>query len=102
MIPKNREPTHPGEILSEEFLKPLQLSQGQFSNYLGGSWTQPKVSEIINKKRRVTEAIALDFADAFGTSPEFWLNLQNRYDLWLARQHHQTIPRIPELKVVSL
>lgn len=75
MLPRNRPPTHPGEGLFEEFLKPLDLSQDQFVNYLGGSWTQPKISEIINKKRRVTEAIALDFADAFGTSPEFWFNL---------------------------
>lgn len=101
MLPKNRPPTHPGEILSEEFLKPLNISQGQFAIYLGGSWTQPKISEIINKRRRVTEPIALDFADALGTSPEFWLNLQNRYDLWLAKQSHQKIPRIPELKVMG-
>ncbi len=102
MIPKNRPPTHPGEILLEEFLKPLHLSQEQFAAYLGGSWTQPKVSEIVNKKRRITEAIALDFSDAFGTSAEFWLNLQSRYDLWMAMQKHQTIPRIPELKVMGL
>lgn len=98
MLPKNRAPTHPGEILLEEFLKPLQLSQEQFVTYLGGSWTQPKVSEIINKKRRITEAIALDFSDALGTSPEFWLNLQNAYDLWFAKKQHKRIPLIPELK----
>jgi addiction module HigA family antidote len=102
MLPKNRPPTHPGEILFEEFLKPLQLSQEQFAQYLGGSWTQPKISEIINKKRRVTESIALDFADVLGTSAEFWLNLQNKYDLWFARQRHKTIPRLPELKVMGL
>ena len=56
-----------------------------------------KVSEIINKKRSITESIALDFADAFGTSPEFWLNLQNRYDLWFALQTHKSIPQMPEL-----
>ncbi len=101
MLPKNRPPTHPGEILLEEFLKPLQLSQEQFAKHLDGSWTQPKISEIINKKRRVTEAIALDFADALGTSAEFWLNLQNRYDLWFARQTHAQIPLLPELKVMG-
>ncbi len=89
MLPKHRPPTHPGEILLEEFLRPLNLSQEQFAKYLGGSWTQPKVSEIINKKRRVTEAIALDFADVSGTSAEFWMNLQNRYDLWFARLEHR-------------
>ncbi len=102
MLPKNRPPTHPGEVVLEEFLKPLGLSQGQFAQHLGGSWTQPKISEIINKKRRITEVIALDFADALGTSAEFWLNLQNRYDLWYARQNHAHIPMLPELKVVGI
>jgi len=102
MLPKKRPPTHPGEILQEEFLTPLGLSQGQFAHHLNGTWTQPKVSEIVNKKRRITEAIALDLADALGTSAEFWLNLQNRYDLWFARQEHKTIPLLPDLKVMGL
>lgn len=102
MLPKYRQPTHPGEVLLEEFLKPLHLSQGQFANHLGGSWTQPKISEIINKKRGITEAIALDFSDALGNSPEFWLNLQNRYDLWFARQTHENIPLLPALKVMGM
>lgn len=102
MLPKKRAPTHPGEMLLEEFLKPLKLSQEQFAKHLNGSWTQPKISEIINKKRRVTEAIALDFADALGTSPEFWLNLQNRYDLWFALQKHEKIPMLPELKAMGM
>lgn len=101
MLPKKRPPTHPGEVLLEEFLKPLKLSQENFAKHLNGSWTQPKISEIINKKRRITEAIALDFADALGTSPEFWLNLQNKYDLWFALQEHRVIPLIPELKVMG-
>jgi plasmid maintenance system antidote protein VapI len=50
MFPKNREPTHPGEILLEEFLKPLSISQEDFATHLGGSWTQPKVSAFIRKK----------------------------------------------------
>jgi len=101
MLPRNRAPTHPGEMLFEEFLKPLNISQEQFALHLGGSWTQPKISEIVNKKRRVTEAIALDFADALGTSAEFWLNLQGRYDLWYAKQERDSIPLLPELKVVG-
>jgi addiction module HigA family antidote len=98
MLPKYRQPTHPGEILLEEFLKPLGISQGEFANYLGGTWTQPKISAIINKKRAITESIALDFADVFGTSPEFWLNLQSRYDLWMALQKHKKLRRLPHLK----
>ncbi len=99
MLPKKRPPSHPGEILLEEFLKPLKLSQSQFAQHLGGSWTQPKISEIVNEKRRVTEGIALDFADALGTSPEFWLTLQLKYDLWFAIQEHEKIPQLPDLKV---
>lgn len=99
MLPNKRPPTHPGEMLSEEFLKPLGLSQKQFAKHLGGTWTQPKISEIVNKRRRVTESIALDFSDALGTSAELWINLQTLYDLWYARQTHESIPLLPELKV---
>lgn len=99
MLPKYRPPSHPGEILSEEFLKPLGLSQREFAAHLGGSWTQPKVSAIVHCKRNITEIIALDFADAFGTTPEFWLNLQNRYDLWFAKKSHKKIRQISRLKV---
>jgi antitoxin HigA-1 len=102
MIPKKRPPVHPGEVLLDEFLKPLGLSQSQLAQHLGSSWTQPKVSEIINKKRRITEAIALDFADAFGTSAQFWMNLQSRYGLWYAKQNHAPIPLLPELKVMGM
>jgi antitoxin HigA-1 len=90
MFPKYRPPTSPGEILLEEFLKPLGLSQAQFAKHLGGTWTQPKISEIINNRRGITEATALDFADAFGTTAEFWLGLQSKFDLWKARQQHKS------------
>jgi addiction module HigA family antidote len=97
MLPKNRPPTHPGEILLEEFLKPLGISQAHFAAHLGGSWTQPKISAIINQKRGITESIALDFADVFGTTPQFWMNLQNQYDLWFALKQHRKLQRLPEL-----
>lgn len=97
MLPKFRRPTHPGEILDEEFLKPLKISQNQFVAHLGGSWTQPKLSAIINGKRGITEAIALDFADALGTSPQFWINLQNDVNLWDSMQIHKKIARLPIL-----
>ena len=95
MLPKNRAPTHPGEILLEEFLLPLGISQEELAKHLAGTWTQPKISAIINKKRSITEAIALDFADAFGTTPQFWLNLQLNYDLWHAMQEHKKLRRLP-------
>jgi antitoxin HigA-1 len=101
MLPKNRPPTHPGEILLEEFLKPLGLSQDHFAKHLGGTWTQSKVSEIVTGKRGVTEAIALDFADALGTSPQLWMNLQTGYDLWFAQQEHKKVPLL-KVKGVEL
>ena len=97
MLPSKRRPTIPGEILQSEFLAPMKISQEAFVNHLGGTWTQPKLSEVIRGKRRVTEAIALDFADAFGTSAEFWLNLQQACDLWDAMQKHEQIPKLPDL-----
>lgn len=100
MMPRNRAPTPPGEILLEEFLKPLNLSQAGLAAHLGGSWTQPKISEIVKGRRRVTEAIALDFSDAFGTTPEFWLDLQTKHDLWIAIQDRRSIPLLPELEAI--
>ena len=85
-------PVGPGEILSEEFLKPLELTQRQFAAHLG--WPQPRLNEIIKGKRGITPATALAFADAFGTTPEFWLNAQRAVDLWEAMQVHRPIPRL--------
>ncbi|MBI3211075.1 MAG: HigA family addiction module antidote protein, partial [Simkania negevensis] len=68
MLPTHRKPTLPGEILLEEFLNPLGISQTAFVEHLGGTWTQPKLSAIIRGKRAITEEIALDFADALGTT----------------------------------
>jgi addiction module HigA family antidote len=76
MLPTHRKPTLPGKILLEEFLIPQGISQTEFALHLGGSWTQPKLSAIIHGRRSITEEIALDFADALGTSPEFWVGLQ--------------------------
>ncbi len=76
MLPTHRKPTLPGEILLEEFLIPLGITQTEFVDHLGGTWTQPKLSAIISGKRAVTEEIALDLADALGTSAEFWIGLQ--------------------------
>ncbi len=77
-----REPTHPGEILEEEFMKPLGLSQSQLARELGVSIRA--VNEIVNKKRGITPEMAIRLAKRFGTTPEFWLGLQMDYDLWKA------------------
>jgi addiction module HigA family antidote len=92
MLPENRIPTHPGEVLLEEFLNPLELSQVAFAEHIGVP--VQRVNEIVRRKRGVIPDTAWLFAQAFGTSPEFWLNLQTNYDLALARPKRH-IARIP-------
>ncbi|MEX2182503.1 MAG: HigA family addiction module antitoxin [Gemmatimonadaceae bacterium] len=81
-LPKNRPPTHPGEMLLEEFLKPLGITQSAFAIRLGVSF--PRLNEIINAKRGVTVETALRLARVTGMSAEFWLGLQQGWDLWHA------------------
>lgn len=75
--PKN--PFHPGEILLEEFLVPAGITQSAFSEKVG--WTKSRLNEFIKGKRGITAAAALDLADALGTSPKLWMNLQATFDL---------------------
>jgi len=76
---KKIEPTHPGEILMEEFLKPMGLSQNMLANDIG---VPPRrINEIIHGKRRITADTALRLAHYFKMSPQFWLGLQMDYDL---------------------
>ena len=76
-------PTHPGEVLREDFLKPLGLSQYALAKAIGVP--QIRVSEIVNGKRAVTPDTALRLARYFGTSAEFWIGMQGTYDLEMAR-----------------
>ncbi|MBG60019.1 MAG: addiction module antidote protein, HigA family [Peredibacter sp.] len=87
MLPKDRKPTHPGQILLLEFLEPMGKTQKDLATHLG--WTYAKVNEIVNGRRGVTEESALCFSDVFGTSAEFWLNLQMNHDLWIAMKEHK-------------
>lgn len=84
MREKKLAPVHPGEVLLEEFMKPLGLSQNRLGNYLGVS--PRRVNEIVRHRRSITPDTALRLARYFGTSSEFWLNLQMRYDLDLAEE----------------
>lgn len=81
-LPASRPPTHPGEMLLEEFLKPLGISQSAFAARLGISF--PRLNEIIRAKRGVTPDIALRLAHVLGMSAEFWLGLQQDWELWHA------------------
>ena len=79
MIPAHRIPTHPGEIVREEFLKPLGVTQVALAAHLG--IPLQRVNELVRGKRGVTPQTAWLLAQAFETTPEFWLNLQAAYDL---------------------
>ena len=79
MIPESRVPTHPGEVLLEEFLKPLGIPQTALAERL--DIPVQRVNEIINEKRGVTPETAWLLAQAFGTTPEFWMSLQAQHDL---------------------
>lgn len=81
-LPTHRPPTHPGEMLLEEFLKPLGISQSAFAIRLGVSF--PRLNEVINAKRSVTPDTALRLARVTGMSADFWLGLQQDWDLWHA------------------
>ena len=72
-------PIHPGEILREEFMKPLGLSSNVLARRLGV--TTARVNEIANQRRGITADTALRLARCFSTTPEFWMNLQQRYEL---------------------
>lgn len=84
MLPKNRTPSHPGRILLEEFLKPKEISQSALSAKLG--IPLQRINTIINGKRGVTPETALLLARFFQTTAEFWMNLQTKYDLWVAQR----------------
>ena len=87
MLPENRIPTHPGEILLLEFLNPLELSQVAFAEHIGVP--VQRVNEIVRGKRGISPETAWLFAEALGTTPEFWLNLQTNYDLVRFRPKRQ-------------
>ena len=81
-LPKQRPPTHPGEMLMEEFLRPLDMTQSALAVRLGVSF--PRLNEIIRRKRGVTPDTALRLARVVGMSADFWLGLQQDWDLWHA------------------
>jgi antitoxin HigA-1 len=87
MLPNKRVPTHPGEILIEEFLKPLGITQVAFAEHLGVPIQ--RINELIRGKRGVTPETAWLLAGALGTTPEFWLNLQANHDLAKVRPTRQ-------------
>jgi addiction module HigA family antidote len=86
-LPKNRRPTHPGEVFLEDFLIPLGITQKEAAERLRMSY--PRMNEIVKGKRSVTPDTALRLARFTSTEPEFWLNLQQAVDLWNALHSDQ-------------
>lgn len=90
MITVIREPTSPGEILREEFLTPLGISQKQLADHLGCD--VKVINRIVNNKSSVTPEMALKLGSTFNTSPQFWLNAQQAVDIYRVMQKVKTFP----------
>ncbi len=83
-IPTHRTPTHPGEMLLEEFLKPMGITQRDLANAINVPYQ--RVNEIINGRRGISPSTALRLAKVFGVSADFWMNIQLRWDLYFAKK----------------
>ena len=88
-IPTNRPPTHPGEMLLEEFLQPMGISQKELAESIHVPYQ--RVNEIVNQRRGITPSTALRLAKFFDMSADFWMNLQLRWDLYFAQENEGTI-----------
>ena len=98
MLMTKRKPATVGEILREEFIEPLGLTQGALADAMGVQ--RKHVNELCNDRRSVTAATALILARVFGNSPEFWLNIQRRNDLWEAMNSPGKRKRIERAKPI--
>ena len=91
--------THPGEVLREEFMKPLGLTQGALADAMGVQ--RKHVNELCNDRRTVTAPTALILARVFGNSPDFWLNVQRRSDIWDAMHSPRERERIRRARPIG-
>lgn len=88
-IPTHRPPIHPGEMLLEEFLLPMGITQRQLADAIESPYQ--RVNEIVNGKRGITPSTALRLARFFAMTPDFWMNLQLPWDLYHAQQAEQVV-----------
>ena len=100
MLMTKRKPATVGEILIEEFMLPLGLTQARLAGAMGVQ--RKHVNELCNDRRNVTAATALILARVFGNSPEFWLNIQRRSDLWQAMHSPRERERIKRAKPLRI
>lgn len=99
MLTTARKPATVGEILVEEFMQPLNLTQTELADAMGVP--RKHVNELCNDRRSVTAPTALILAKVFGNSPDFWLNVQRRTDLWLAMHDPDEVKRISRAKPLA-
>lgn len=92
LIWSEHKPVTIGEILKEEFLVPLGISQNAFADHIDMS--HERLRMIVDGERDISAETAMLFADALGTTPEFWLNIQRAKFLWQAKAHHKSVPRL--------
>ncbi len=88
-VPTNRAPTHPGEMLLEEFLQPMGLTQRELADSIHVPYQ--RINDLVNGRRGITPSTALRLARYFGMSADFWMNLQLRWDLYFAQQEENGI-----------
>lgn len=90
------DPPHPGEILKEDYLIPLRITQKEFAEHIGV--TRKTISAIVNERSSISPDMAVRFARAFETTPEFWLNLQTSYDLWYIESTSKKLKKIKKIE----
>ena len=88
-VPTSRTPTHPGEILLEEFLDPMGLTQRELADNIRVPYQ--RVNDLVNGRRGITPSTALRLAKFFNMSADFWMNLQLRWDLYFAQQDESNV-----------
>ncbi len=99
-VPSHRDPTHPGEMLLEEFLVPMHLSQRDLAD--GIRVPYQRINELVNGRRGITPGTALRLAKFFGNTPEYWMNLQIRWDLSSAiRREGSDIKQIKKYRMAG-
>ena len=100
-VPTNRVPTHPGEMLLDEFLSPSGLTQRDVAEGIGVPYQ--RVNELVNGRRGITPSTALRLGKFLGTTPGFWLNLQQRWDLYhAARDEEKALKKIKPAKIAEV
>ncbi|MBW4667276.1 MAG: HigA family addiction module antidote protein [Cyanomargarita calcarea GSE-NOS-MK-12-04C] len=93
-IPKHRPPSHPGEILLKDFLEPMGISQRELADAIHVPYQ--RINEVVNQKRGITPSTAVRLAKFFGNSSEFWLNLQQNWELYYVMKEEEE-----ELKTIA-